>query len=207
MRRTSLFALALLAALVLAAAPASAAKRPQVTFVGDSVAASLGYIASARAKLGRGLSLRLDTAVCRRLVQQSCVFQGAAPSTALQAVQSYGHSLGDVLIVKVGYNEGAPGYSEGIDRMMRAARAQGAKAVVWSTLRETSSIYAETNRVIKRAAKRWPQLRVADWNAYSRGKPWFGPDGLHLTATGANALATLLRKNVALALAAVPRRS
>jgi hypothetical protein len=207
MRRASLLALVLLAALALAASPGSAAKRPQVTFVGDSVAESLDYVASARAKLGRGLTLRLDAAVCRRLVQPSCAFQGTAPSTALQAIQSYGHSLGDVLIVKVGYNEGAPGYSDGIDRVMRAARAQGAKAVVWSTLRETSSIYTETNRVIRRAAKRWPQLRVADWNACSRGKPWFGPDGLHLTATGANALATLLRKNVALALADARRRA
>ena len=90
---------------------------------------------------------------------------------------------------------------------MRAARAQGAKAVVWSTLRETSSIYVQTNRVIKQAAKRWPQLRVADWNAYSRGKPWFAPGGLHLTATGANALATLLRQNVARALASAARKS
>jgi len=207
MRRLLLLALALSAVLVLTAAPGSAAGRPQVTFIGDSVAESLDYVPSARARLGRGLRLRLDAAVCRRLVQPSCVFQGAAPSTALQAVQSYGHSLGEVLIVKVGYNEGAPGYAEGIDRVMRAARAQGAKAVVWSTLRETSSIYVETNRVIKRAAKRWPQLRIADWNAYSRGKPWFGPDGLHLTATGANALATLLRQNVARALAGAIRRS
>jgi hypothetical protein len=207
MRRLLLLALALSAVLVLTAAPGAAAGRPQVTFIGDSVAESLDYVPSARARLGRGLRLRLDAAVCRRLVQPSCVFQGAAPSTALQAVQSYGHSLGEVLIVKVGYNEGAPGYAEGIDRVMRAARAQGAKAVVWSTLRETSSIYVETNRVIKRAAKRWPQLRIADWNAYSRGKPWFGPDGLHLTATGANALATLLRQNVARALAGAARGS
>jgi len=207
MRRLLLLALALPAVLVLTAAPGSAAGRPQVTFIGASVAESLDYVPSARARLGRGLRLRLDAAVCRRLVQPSCVFQGAAPSTALQAVRSYGHSLGEVLIVKVGYNEGAPGYAEGIDRVMRAARAQGAKAVVWSTLRETSSIYVETNRVIKRAAKRWPQLRIADWNAYSRGKPWFGPDGLHLTATGANALATLLRQNVARALAGAIRRS
>jgi hypothetical protein len=207
MRRALLLVLVVAAALAVAAAPGSAAKRPQVTFVGDSVAASLGYVPSARARLGRGLSLRVDAAVCRRLVQPSCVFQRATPPTALQAVQRYGHTLGEVLIVKVGYNEGAPGYAEGIDRVMRAARAQGAKAVVWSTLRETSSIYAQTNRVIKQAAKRWPQLRVADWNAYSRGKLWFRPDGLHLTATGANALATLLRQNVARALASAARKS
>ena len=208
MRRALPLALVLAVALALvAAAPGSAARRPQVTLVGDSVAASLGYVPSARARLGRGLSLRLDTAVCRRLVQPSCVYQGAAPSTALQAVQSYGHALGEVLIVKVGYNEGAPGYADGIDRVMRAARAQGAKAVVWSTLRETSSIYTETNRVIRKAARRWPQLRVADWNALSRGKPWFGRDGLHLTATGANALAGLLRQQVAKALVGTARRS
>jgi lysophospholipase L1-like esterase len=34
---------------------------------------------------------------------------------------------------------------------------------------------------------------VADWNAYSRGKPWFGADGLHLSATGAVRLAHFLR--------------
>ena len=208
MRRALPLALVLSFVFVLgAAAPGSAAHRPQVTFVGDSVAASLGYVPSARARLGRGLSLRVDAAVCRRLVQPSCVFQGAAPSTALQAVRSYGHSLGEVLIVKVGYNESSFGYSEGIDRVMRAARAQGAKAVVWSTLRETSSIYTETNRAIRKAAKRWPQLRVADWNAFSHGKPWFGPDGLHLTATGANALAGLLRQQVAKALVGTARRS
>ena len=34
---------------------------------------------------------------------------------------------------------------------------------------------------------------VADWNAYSRGKAWFGEDGLHLSATGAMRLARFLR--------------
>jgi len=49
---------------------------------------------------------------------------------------------------------------------------------------------------IRQAAKRWPELVVADWNACSSGKPWFGPDGLHPTVTGANALATLLHPYV-----------
>lgn len=196
---------ALLAAV--AASPGSAAKPVQVTFVGDSVAASLDYVSTANTRLQRGLSVRLDLAVCRRLVQPSCTYHGTTPSTALQAVQGYGRSLGEVLIVKVGYNESARGYAEGIDRVMRAARAQGAKAVVWSTLRETSSIYRGTNVAIKRAAKRWPQLTVADWNAYSHGKPWFGSDGLHLTNTGANALASFLREHVFKALKSAAAKS
>jgi hypothetical protein len=76
---------------------------------------------------------------------------------------------------------------------MRAALAQGATGVVWVTLRETQSTYRWTNIAIKTAAKRWPALVVADWHAYSTGKPWFGRDGLHLGATGATALARFLR--------------
>ena len=61
------------------------------------------------------------------------------------------------------------------------------------TLRETRDIYRQTNAAIRAAQKRWPQLQVADWNAYSRGKPWFSSDGLHMGSTGAEALAQFLR--------------
>lgn len=181
------------AASVVAASTADSRPLVKVTFVGDSVPASISYVSAAQARLTRGLSVRLDLKVCRRLVTSSCSYQGSTPATALQAVESYGRSLGDVLIVDVGYNESAHGYGKGIDRVMRAALGQGAKGVVWVTLRETSSTYAWTNRAIKAAGKRWPQLTVADWNAYSQGKPWFGHDGLHLTSTGAEALAAFLR--------------
>jgi hypothetical protein len=188
---------AVLVAASLAGATATDARGPlHVTFVGDSVPASISYIPGAQAQLRRGLKVRLDLRVCRRLVQPSCTYQGETPPSALQAVQGYGRSLGRVLIVNVGYNESSSGYRQGIDRIMRAALAQGAAGVVWVTLRETRSIYHGTNVVIKAAAKRWPQLLVADWNAFSSGKPWFGDDGLHLTSTGATALATFLRPYV-----------
>ena len=186
--------LVVLAAACLAGATAAEARSPvRVTFVGDSVPASISYIPAAQAQLRRGLDVRLDLKVCRRLVQPSCTYQGTTPSSALEAVKGYGRSLGRVLVVNVGYNESADGYRQGIDRIMRAALAQGASGVVWVTLRETRSIYRWTNVAIKTAAKRWPQLTVADWNAYSSGKPWFGDDGLHLTPTGATALASFLR--------------
>ena len=175
----------MLVAVSLAGATAAAAKAPlAVTFVGDSVPASISYIPAAQAQLRRGLKVRLDLRVCRRLVQPSCTYQGETPPSALAAVEGYGRSLGRVLIVNVGYNESSAGYRQGIDRVMRAALAQGAAGVVWVTLRETRSIYRATNVVIKAAAKRWPQLLVADWNAFSSGKPWFGDDGLHLTVHG-----------------------
>jgi hypothetical protein len=168
----------------------------RATFVGDSVSASLSYAATAQRQLARGLSVRLDLKVCRRLVQTSCSYQGTTPSSALQAVRSYDRSLGRVLIVKVGYNESAAGYGKGIDQVMRAALADGAVGVVWVTLKETRDTYHWTNVAIRSASKRWPQLKVADWNAFSADKPWFGPDGLHLSGTGAEALARFVRPYV-----------
>lgn len=192
-----------LASLVAAstAAGSTATKRTPIpaTFVGDSVSASISYVTTAQKQLKRGLAVRLDAKVCRRLVQPSCSFQGSTPTTALQAVQYYGRSLGQVLIVMVGYNEDGRGYRAGINRVMRAALAEGASGVVWVTLREVGaygSYYRAMNRAIKKAAKRWPQLLVADWNAYSAGKPWFGSDGLHLSATGAVKLVAFLRPYV-----------
>lgn len=183
-----------------AAASTSGGTTPiPVTFVGDSVSASISYVPMAKRRLNRGLEVRLDAKVCRRLVQPSCSFQGAAPTTALEAVRSYGHSLGRVLVVSVGYNEDGRGYAEGIDRVMRAALAEGASGVVWVTLREKGqygSLYRVTNLAIKRAPKRWPQLQVADWNTYSGGKAWFGSDGLHLSAKGATELVSFLRPYV-----------
>lgn len=211
-RSLALVVLGLALAASLGAAQAGASqtgrKAPiRVTLVGDSVAASISYAATAQARLQRGLSVRLDARVCRRLVHPSCSYQGSAPPTALEAVQRLGRSLGQVLVVKVGYNESAQGYRAGIDRVMRAALGQGATGVVWVTLRETSDTYRWTNVAIKAAAKRWPQLVVADWNAYSAGKPWFGSDGLHMSATGATALATFLRPYVYRAAAVHPERA
>jgi hypothetical protein len=193
--RSTIAALAAVALVAVASTAAGAADEAtaNVTFVGDSVPASIAYSARARRRLSAGLAVRLDVRVCRRLVARSCAHRGSTPTTALEAVESYGRALGAVLIVDVGYNERADGYRQGIDRVMRAALAQGAKGVVWVTLREAREAFRATNVAIRSAAVRWKQLQVADWNAHSRGHAWFRPDGLHLTAAGADALAVFLR--------------
>lgn len=191
---TVVFAATLVAAGLAAAGTHAIARKPlRVTFVGDSVPDSITYVPAARRRLTKGFVFTLDLRVCRRLVARSCSFQGSTPSTALDAIRAFGTGLGDVLVVDVGYNEGPVGYGTGIDRVMRAAHAQGAVGVVWVTLRETRNLYRETNAVIRKATKRWPQLRVADWNAFSSGRSWFAGDHLHLTPTGATALAGFLR--------------
>jgi hypothetical protein len=194
MRRASLLALSVVLAVAAAgAAHASPAKRISVTFVGDSVPASIDLVPAAQRRLDRGLDVRRDLRVCRRLVVPSCTFQGSTPVTALETVLAAGPRLGDVLIVEVGYNESAAGYREGMRRVLEAARAQGATGIVWVTLREIRPAYRQTNAAIRAEARRWPDVHVADWNAHSIGKPWFIADGLHLNARGAEALAAFLR--------------
>lgn len=184
-------ALAILGLLLAGAAAARPSAEPRVTVIGDSITESLDYVTSARRHLGRGLELRVDATVCRRLVYESCTFQGKTPSTALQVVAAQGRALGPVVVVNVGYNEWTAVYD--VDRMMRALRAAGVRRVVWVTLRATTPNYAATNAKIRKAARRWRSMVVADWEAYSRGRPWFVGDGLHLTPAGALGLARLLR--------------
>jgi len=195
-RAATMLALAGVAVLAIAV-PASAhpAAKTRVTVIGDSVTASFNYVASARRYLGKGLDLHSDAVVCRRLVATSCPFQGSTPSTALDVVTSEGHRLGPVVVINVGYNDWVAVYD--VDRVMRALKAAGVRTVIWVTLKEVgsyASIYTQTNARIRNADKRWRDtMVVADWNAYSRGKAWFGTDGLHLSATGAMRLARFLR--------------
>lgn len=166
--------------------------------IGDSIMASFDYVPAARRTLGKGLDLRADNAVCRRLVTASCPFQGSTPATALDVIRARGRSLGAVVVINVGYNDWSAVYD--VDRVMKALTRAGVRQVVWVTLREAggnASLYASSNGRIRTADRRWKSLVVADWNAYSRGRPWFRPDGLHLTPSGAMALARLLRPLVA----------
>ena len=183
---------AVVALLAASPSPAERSAKARVTVIGDSITASFDYVPAARPYLGKGLDLRSDAVVCRRLVATSCVFQGATPATALQVIGAEGRALGPVVVINVGYNDWTAVYD--VDRVMRALTAAGVRTAIWVTLRETTSNYAQVNARIRSAAQRWRKsFVVADWDAYSRGKPWFRDDGLHLRVSGAMGLARLLR--------------
>jgi hypothetical protein len=187
----------LAAAVGLVGPAAQSANRPvEVTVLGDSVADSLQYAPSAEQLLARGYDVRFDLRVCRRLASRGCPYDGAIPPSALDSVRADGSSLGDVLIVDVGYNDDPSTYRSGMAGVIRAAKAAGVERVVWVTLREMSryaSVYRQTNDVIESEAGRFTGVEVADWNGWTAGKPWFRPDGLHLTVAGAAGLAEFLR--------------
>ena len=171
-------------------------------FVGDSVAASLDYQPAVERTLARGFDMRFDLKVCRRLVTRGCPFDGGTPSSAFDAVRADGSGACEVLIVDVGYNDDPDTYGPQMARVINAAKALGVKQIVWVTLRETDDDYSRINTVIRIEAGRFPIVQVADWNAFSAGKAWFRPDGLHLNDAGAIGLAALLRPYVVHAAAA-----
>jgi hypothetical protein len=177
--------------------PGGPVRDTPMTLVSDSVAATIADTPPALRLLTQGLQLHLDLRVCRRLIAPSCSYDGQTPPTVLQTVTALGLGVGAVLIIDAGYNDDSSGYGSALDDIMRAALRQGARTVIWLTLREHgpyASIYQASNTAIRTATQRWPQLHVADWNRYSAGQPWFADD-VHPNATGATALAHFLRQN------------
>lgn len=170
------------------------AEGPRVTMFGDSIADSLNYVPDARTILADGIDLRLELAPCRKLVPIGCAYMGGRPPSVLDLVKgSTLGQLGSIVVVAVGYNDPENNYETDMAQVVNALVDKGVGHVIWLTLREQTDDYRKINRTIQAQAPRWPELRVADWEAASRGKNWFNPDGLHLNADGAIGMANLIR--------------
>lgn len=100
------FLAALTGAVTSTARPATPATTPaleRVTLIGDSIAAAMEQEQAARAILAGGIELDTEVAVCRRLVGESCPYEGARPPTLVALLPTL--RLGSTVIVAVGYND------------------------------------------------------------------------------------------------------
>ena len=190
-------ALAVFAATSIAAAPtrsrAATASPERVTVIGDSIATGIAYNTDARAILARGIDLDLELAVCRRLVGDSCPYEGTRPPTLVDLLPTL--TLGRTVVVAVGYNDFEATFDDSVEAALQALERAGVAHVLWLTLRAERQSYLHMNEIVRAAATRHPEMQVVDWNLYSRSHPdWFQPDGLHLTNLGANAMATLIHE-------------
>jgi hypothetical protein len=175
---------------------AADAEVPRVTLIGDSVAAVLPSVPDALRILRAGIDLRLDVAVCRRLVEVSCPYRGSRPPNTLDVIGDTSQALGRIVVIDVGYNEPAATFPDAVARIMRELTGAGVEHVLWLTLTEARDGYAEINDHLRAARRQWPQLVVVDWQAASTGRSWFGDDGLHLNAEGGIGLARLVHDSV-----------
>lgn len=158
--------------------------------VGDSVMA--GMSASSRSVLPPHV---FDALVCRRLVSQSCSYQGVRPATALSVIRANAGRVNRAIVVAVGYNDSSVGGA--VDAIVGEARRQGVPHVIWLTYRLAgghAGTYANSNATLWAKAAQYPELRIADWASASRGRgDWVAGDGLHLTSRGASAMANLIK--------------
>jgi hypothetical protein len=186
--RCRLGAVPLVVAVSLVSGVAAGATQAKVTVIGDSVADAMEHSPHALQSLNDGYRVKLQTRGCRRLVAPSCTIVGSSgtPMTALRLVKLLGASLGDTVVVDVGYNDTPQHYGRDLNAVMLALHKVGVRTVIWLTLRDPNRDYLASNADIKVGPKKWPQLIVADWDEHADGHPlWFQPDGLHLTSLGA----------------------
>jgi hypothetical protein len=157
--------------------------------VGDSVMA--GMSAGARSALPNHV---FDAKVCRRLMSTSCTYQGVRPATALSVIGSWAGITNRAIVVAAGYNDSS--IASAVDAVVAEARRQGVPHVVWLTYRiagNNAGTYRAHNSVLWQKAAVYPELRIADWASFSAGHSgWVASDGLHLTSSGAQAMASLI---------------
>ena len=162
-----------------------------MTVFGDSQLAAVEQTADARAMLAKGIDLDLRAAVCRRLVQVSCPYEGSRPTTVLDEIRDPKSTLGTAVVVLLGYNDYETEFRDNIGVVMQALLSRGVKQVLWLTLTERRADWARMNDTLRSEAKAWPQLEVLDWRD-AADPSWFRDEDIHLTHDGAFGLASYL---------------
>lgn len=185
--------------------PARPRALPRVTFISDSVGASMVFDTGAKAILTGGVDLFLEPGQARTLGPGPP--GGIAPPTVLELVSQLGRRLGNTVVIEVGNNDFANSYAMNVEAALTALSAAGVRHVLWSTLHVTPdhTSYATINDAIVAAAASHPELTVLDWNAYSASHPdWFQTDGVHLTGDGPRAFARFIHAGIMSTLHAAP---
>jgi hypothetical protein len=191
-RRLPLTVVVALAAAGLAVGSSGAGRESlqRVSVFGDSQLTAVGQTPHARAMLAKGVELDLRAAVCRRLVQDSCPFEGKRPSTVLEEIRGP-EALGSAAVLLVGYNDFESEWRQDVTTILRALVARNVTRVLWLTLTERRADWVRMNADLLAVARSWPQLEVLDWKD-ATDPTWFRGDDIHLTGEGAIGLASYL---------------
>lgn len=194
------------------AAPTPPADAPPVTLIGDSTMAGMAWTSvtgdDPRGIIGSAYKLTFDAESCRRLVAPSCRGRfGYVPLSVLPLMSStLKGKLGEAVVIMAGYDDDS--ITTAVDKVMTEAELQGVIRVLWLTYRTNTeyvlpggtpakTLYGSHNSELAAAAQRHPSLQILDWDKYSANQPtWFAWDGVHLTLTGADALATFIKNGL-----------
>ena len=172
-------------------------------FIGDSVGESIaGQSVAGSGELPELLTDMFNSTSYFALSNRCTV--GVCPSSVADGLSVANALTGspDFALVELGYNDNQSTLGAEIDQVMTSLVAKGTRSVGWVTMSErrtTNGVanYAAGNAALRAAKKRWPQLRIFDWDAASIGGPrnrWFAKDdNVHLTTSGQAEFAIWLR--------------
>ncbi len=181
-----------------------------VVMISDSSFAGIRWGGALGFLQGAFWDARLES--CRRLVGASCRGrEGYAPLNAVDELSTTVPGANRALVVVTGYNDWSGLFPIGVDALIRQARAKGIDRVIWLTYRENvgyvspgaasnAASFSINNAHLRSvvASGRYPELILADWDAYSRSRPsWLTSDGVHLTAAGAPEAAAYVSRKFA----------
>jgi hypothetical protein len=189
--RTLTVAFALAAAVLAGVSTAGPGAVQRVTVFGDSQITAVDQTPHAREMLAKGVDLDLRAQVCRRLVQESCPFEGSRPTTVLDEIRKADTPLGSAAVLLVGYNDFEAEWSRDVTAVLRALVARDVTRILWLTLTERRADWVRMNADLRALAVNWPQLEVLDWKDATDAS-WFRDEDIHLTGEGAIGLASYL---------------
>ena len=118
-------------------------------------------------------------------------------------MQAYNGRLGDAVVIMAGYDDWY-NFGGAVDPIVAEARRQGVGRVIWLTYRSQGpyvgiggayfATYRSFNAILAAKVREHPELIVADWDTYTLGQSsWFAADGIHISSSGATALAYFLK--------------
>jgi hypothetical protein len=123
--------------------------------------------------------------------------EGLSTLAAPSIITANRPNVGEVAVVALGNNDqGNPiTFGQRIDGVMQAL--SGTRQVIWVNLRQFASWVPAMDAQLQAATARWPNLEIADWNGRAAPNPALVyADGLHLTPSGAAAMAELIAEHL-----------
>ncbi len=180
--------------------------------VGDSTLAGVRWYGTTEALLGYPYVLTAES--CRRLATASCRGrEGYTPTNAVTAIRNASGTFGTVVIM-AGYDDWWTVFSSSFDQVVAAARAKGARKIVWLTFREgvgyvnpsgasANEAFVKNNEILhaKVESGQFPDVVLADWKSYTADHAWLAGERRHPSHAGR----LLRRGRLHLALACPPR--
>ena len=178
----------------------------RVLLVGDSTLLAVGSYHTLHAL--QGFDSVYEAASCRTLGVPSCG-QNPVPNTVATINAVNGRV--DAVVIMAGYDEWWTTFPDSFEAVNDAARAKGARRIIWLSYREgvgykmpggisANEAFVKNNQTLrdKIASGANPDVVLADWYGYTSATPtWLSSDGIHLTPTGAYGVADYISRTIA----------